>query len=73
MKILLLEDNKRLSNLIIEALEEKGYKVDWFEDGKVALESIYNGYDCFILDINVPGMDGLSLLKELWMINHLLL
>ena len=65
MKILLLEDNKRLSNLIIEALEEKGYKVDWFEDGKVALESIYNGYDCFILDINVPGMDGLSLLKEL--------
>ena len=49
MKILLLEDNKRLSNLIIEALEEKGYKVDWFEDGKVALESIYNGYDCFIL------------------------
>ena len=65
MKILLLEDNKRLSNLIIDALEEKNYKVDWFEDGKVALESIHNGYDCFILDINVPGIDGLSLLKEL--------
>jgi len=65
MKILLLEDNKRLSNLIMEALEEKGYKVDWFEDGKLALESIYNGYDCFVLDINVPGIDGLSLLKEL--------
>ena len=65
MKILLLEDNKRLSNLIIEALEEKNYKIDWFEDGKVALQSIYNGYDCFILDINVPGIDGLSLLKEL--------
>ena len=65
MKILLLEDNKRLSNLIIEALEEKNYKVDWFEDGKIALESIYNGYDCFILDINVPGLDGLTLLKEL--------
>ena len=65
MKILLLEDNKRLSNLIIEALEEKNYKVDWFEDGKIALQSIYNGYDCFVLDINVPGIDGLSLLKEL--------
>ena len=65
MKILLLEDNKRLSNLIIEALEEKNYKVDWFEDGKLALQSIHNGYDCFILDINVPGIDGLSLLKEL--------
>ena len=69
MKILLLEDNKRLSNLIIEALEEKNYKVDWFEDGKIALESIYNGYDCFILDINVPGLDGLTLLKELRAMN----
>ena len=49
MKILLLEDNKRLSNLIIEALEERNYKIDWFEDGELALESIYNGYDCFIL------------------------
>lgn len=65
MKILLLEDNKRLSSLIIEALEEKNYKVDWFEDGKLALEAIYNGYDCFVLDINVPGIDGISLLKEL--------
>ncbi|QKF68345.1 two-component system response regulator [Arcobacter venerupis] len=65
MKILLLEDNKRLSSLIIEALEEKNYKVDWFDDGKKALESIYNGYDCFIFDINVPGIDGLTLLKEL--------
>ena len=53
MKVLLLEDNKRLSNLIIEALEEKNYKIDWFEDGKEALKAIYNGYDCFILDINV--------------------
>ncbi len=65
MKILLLEDNKRLSSLIIEALEEKNYKVDWFDDGKKALESIYNGYDCFVLDINVPGIDGLSLLEQL--------
>lgn len=65
MKILLLEDNKRLSSLIIEALEEKAYKVDWFEDGKKALEAIYDGYDCLVLDINVPGIDGLSLLKEL--------
>ncbi|WP_419771248.1 MAG: response regulator transcription factor [Candidatus Marinarcus sp.] len=65
MKILLLEDNKRLSNLIVDALEEKHYQVDLFDNGKVALEAIYNGYDCFVLDINVPGMDGLSLLKEI--------
>jgi DNA-binding response OmpR family regulator len=65
MKILLLEDNKRLSKLIIEALSEKNYKIDWFEDGREALNAVYNGYDCFILDINVPGIDGLSLLKEI--------
>ncbi len=65
MKVLLLEDNKRLSSLIVEALEEKNYKIDCFEDGKKALEAIYNGYDCFILDINVPGIDGLTLLKEI--------
>lgn len=65
MKILLLEDNQRLSNLIIEALSQKKYKVDWFEDGKSALNALHNGYDCFILDINVPGVDGLTLLREL--------
>lgn len=65
MKILILEDNERLANLIVEALEQKKYHVDLFNDGKRALEAIDNGYDCFILDINVPGIDGLSLLKEI--------
>jgi len=65
MKILILEDNERLANLIVEALEQKKYHVDLFKDGKMALEAIDNGYDCFILDINVPGIDGLSLLKEI--------
>lgn len=65
MKILLLEDNKRLSELIIEALEQKNYKVNWFENGKDAINAIYDGYDCFILDINVPGIDGLTLLKDI--------
>lgn len=65
MKILLLEDNERLSKLIVESLEEKNYKVDWFDNGKKAMQSIYDGYDCFILDINVPGIDGLTLLNEI--------
>ena len=65
MKILLLEDNERLANLVIEALEEKKYHLDWFQNGKEAMDAVDNGYDCFILDINVPGMDGISLLKEI--------
>jgi DNA-binding response OmpR family regulator len=69
MKILVLEDNKRLSNVIVEALEQKNYHVTLFSDGKEALNAIDNGYDCFVLDINVPSFDGLSLLKEIRTMN----
>ncbi len=65
MKILLLEDNQRLNNSIVKRLELKGYKVDTFEDGVRALENAYDGYDCFILDINVPSMDGINILKQI--------
>jgi len=65
MKILLLEDNERLNNSIVKRLELKGYKIDAFTDGNDALDKIYNGYDCFILDINVPSIDGISILKEI--------
>lgn len=65
MKILVLEDNVRLANLIVEAFEQKKYHVTLFSDGKEALKAIDNGYDCFILDINVPSLDGISLLKEI--------
>lgn len=65
MRVLVLEDNERLSNLIAESLKEKGYSVDVYMDGKEALGAIDGGYDCFILDINVPGIDGLSLLKDI--------
>ena len=65
MKILVLEDNERLANLVVEALEKKKYHVVLFRDGKKALEAIDDGFDCFILDINVPGLDGISLLKEI--------
>ncbi len=65
MKILLLEDNQRLNNSIVKRLELKGYSVDSFTDGYKALENVYEGYDCFILDINVPSIDGIYILKEL--------
>jgi len=65
MKVLLLEDNERLNNSIVKRLELKGYQIDTFIDGNDALEKIYDGYDCFILDINVPSIDGISILKEI--------
>ena len=69
MKVLVLEDNERLLNLIKTELEKEGYKVDTFTDGDDALEAMENGYSCFILDINVPNIDGISLL-ELLKLNH---
>ena len=69
MKILVLEDNERLLNVIKTALEKENYTIDTFTDGNDALEALDNGYSCFILDINVPHIDGISLL-ELLRINH---
>lgn len=65
MKILLLEDNERLNNSIVKRLELKGYKIDSFTDGHQALNNVFDGYDCFILDINVPSIDGINILKEI--------
>ncbi|NCB54764.1 MAG: response regulator transcription factor, partial [Epsilonproteobacteria bacterium] len=39
MKILVLEDNERLANVIVEAFEDKKYRVDLFDNGKKALEA----------------------------------
>ena len=65
MKILLLEDNQRLNATIVKRLEAKNHKVDTFSDGKEAYEALDNGYMCFILDINVPSLDGIEILKKI--------
>jgi len=65
MKILLLEDNKRLNETIVKRLESKDFEVHSFEDGQKAYDAIDNGYTCFILDINVPSLDGTELLKKI--------
>jgi len=65
MKILLLEDNKRLNETITKRLSAKGYKVFSFLDGQDAYAAIDEGYTCFVLDINVPSIDGIELLKKI--------
>ena len=65
MKILLLEDNQRLNATIVKRLQMKGYEIDSFADGNDAYEAVDNGYGCFILDINVPSLDGIELLKRI--------
>ena len=64
-KILLLEDDATLSDTVSEFLEENGYEVVAVYDGYEAQEKLYETkFDLLLLDINVPGIDGLQLLKE---------
>ncbi len=64
-KILLLEDDANLNETVTEFLEEQGYDVVSVYDGYEAQEKLYESkYDLLLLDINVPGIDGLELLKE---------
>ena len=64
-KILLLEDDANLNETVTEFLEEQGFEVVSVYDGYEAQEKLYESkYDLLLLDINVPGIDGLELLKE---------
>ncbi|MCX7769531.1 MAG: response regulator transcription factor [Proteobacteria bacterium] len=66
MKILLVEDERKVANLIKKGFEEEGLMVDIAEDGEIALEKVSaDGYDLIILDIMLPGKDGIEVLKEI--------
>ena len=66
MKILLLEDDTLLNEIIEEFLEELGHNVISTFDGQEALETIYeHNFDLLLLDVNVPSLNGFDLLKSL--------
>ena len=64
--ILLVEDHKDISNIIIKYLEKEGYSYALAEDGFQALELFSKDtFHLIILDIMMPGIDGFQVLKEL--------
>ncbi len=66
MKILLLEDDQKLAGLVRKGLEAQGFTVDACDDGNEAYElATAHSYDALVLDIMVPGRDGLSILRQL--------
>ena len=66
MRLLVVEDYKPLQQSIVKGLREAGFAVDVTGDGKEGLwYAKSNEYDAIILDIMLPGLDGLSLLKQL--------
>lgn len=65
-KILLLEDDILLGETLVDLLEDDGYEVLHYPNGQDALDATFDKkFDLYLLDINVPQIDGLTLLKEL--------
>ncbi len=65
-KILLLEDDDILSETLIELLESEGFEVFHVNDGELALEETFTKkFDLFLLDVNVPFLNGFEFLKSL--------
>lgn len=66
MRLLVVEDEKALCESIAKGLRLDGYEVDTAFDGEEAMEIIStDSYDLIILDLNLPGMDGLDILKNM--------
>ena len=65
MKLMLAEDEPGLSRALTAILQHSDYEVDTALDGLTALEYLLaNDYDAAILDIMMPGMDGIEVLKR---------
>ena len=66
MRILLVEDERRLADAIGQILKSQKYIVDIFYDGTTGLDYGLSGiYDLIILDVMLPKLNGFELLKEL--------
>ena len=66
MRILVVEDNQRLAGYIKKALEQKSYSVDVAYDGVSGEEKASFGeYDLIILDVMLPGKDGITVCKDM--------
>jgi DNA-binding response OmpR family regulator len=64
--LLLIEDHHDIADMVCEFLETEGYIMDYAADGVTGLHlAVSNQYDAIILDLNLPGMNGINLLENL--------
>ncbi|PQJ20295.1 MULTISPECIES: response regulator transcription factor [Nonlabens] len=69
-KVLLAEDEPALGMIVSESLDSRGFDVDHFENGKLALEAFEkNDYDILVLDVMMPEMDGFTVAKNVRQLN----
>src|SRR5271170_2344505 len=66
MRILIVEDEKRIQDFLSRGLESGGYAVDVAADGNTAIELVHSTeYDLIILDLMLPDTDGLTVLEKI--------
>lgn len=66
MRLLVVEDDKKIGSFLRKGLREEGFAVDLAEDGEQGLALFRDGiYDAAIVDIMLPGIDGLSLIEKI--------
>jgi DNA-binding response OmpR family regulator len=66
MRILVIEDNQDIAANIGDYLEERGHTVDFAADGVTGLHlAVVHDFDAVVLDLNLPGMDGLEVCRKL--------
>ena len=66
MKLLIVEDEEDLAMGLKRGLRKNGYDIEWCSEGCEGLElALIEDYECILLDLNLPGIDGLDLLRQL--------
>jgi DNA-binding response OmpR family regulator len=66
MRVLLVEDERKVASFIARALREDAYAVDLAENGQMALEfAVDRVYDAILLDVRLPGLSGIEVCSEL--------
>ena len=71
MNVLLIEDEKKIAQFVCAGLKEQAFAVDHCDNGVTGFEyACRGGYDVIVLDIMLPGRDGLSILKGLRKAGH---
>ncbi len=66
MKVLLVEDEEKIRTFVEKGLKAEGFVLDCVDNGDDALQfALHTPYDAIVLDIMIPGTDGLSILKQL--------
>ena len=66
MRVLVVEDDAKIASFVVNGLKQNGFAVDLARDGEAALDlALVVTYAAAVLDLNLPKLDGLSLLRQL--------